>query len=152
MAAGSDFQMRISNRAVTTWVGLTLLKRMLKEICFHTAALSRDLLQAGSIHGYPLIQIVEQFIVCIWCGANRFAHTGISRFDKSLTCLFEWKYVAGHKSIVRLSPNFIWHAFIMRLSPNFIWHATRMCKPKSIVGYWTTSGSIGLRWTWTVPS
>jgi len=111
----------------------------LKEICFHTAALRRDLLQAGSIHGYPLIQIVEQFIVSIWCGANRFAHTGISRFDKSLTCLFEWKYVAGHKSIVRLSPN-------------FIWHATRMCKPKSIVGYWTTSGSIGLSWTWTVPS
>ncbi len=65
MATGSDFQMRISNREVTTWVGLTLLKRMLNDIFFHTAAQSWDLLQAGSIRGYSPIQIVGEPIVSI---------------------------------------------------------------------------------------
>ena len=106
MATDSDFEMRFSNREVTAWGGLALLKRMLNVIGFRTAARSWDLPQPGSNRGYPPIQIVEQFIVSIWCGANRFAHAEITRFDKTLTRLFEWKYVAGHKSIVRLFSKF----------------------------------------------
>ena len=33
-------------------------------------------------------------------------HAEITRFDKTISCLFEWKYVAGHKSIVRLFTKF----------------------------------------------
>ncbi|BBJ23370.1 transposase [Candidatus Nitrotoga sp. AM1P] len=33
-------------------------------------------------------------------------HAEITRFDKTLTRLFEWKHVAGHKSIVRLFAKF----------------------------------------------
>jgi hypothetical protein len=106
MATDSDFEIRFSNREVTAWGGLALLKRMLTVIGFRTAARSWDLPQPGSNRGYPPIQIIEQFIVSIWCGANRFAHAEITRFDKTLTRLFEWKYVAGHKSIVRLFAKF----------------------------------------------
>ena len=106
MATDSDFEMRFSNREVTAWGGLALLKRMLNVIGFRTVARSWDLPQPGSNRGYPPIQIIEQFIVSIWCGANRFAHAEITRFDKTLTRLFEWKYVAGHKSIVRLFAKF----------------------------------------------
>lgn len=106
MATDSDFEIRFTNREVTAWGGLALLKRMLDVIGFRTAAQSWDLPQPGSNRGYPPIQIIEQFIVSIWCGANRFAHAEITRFDKTLTRLFEWKKVAGHKAIVRLFAKF----------------------------------------------
>ncbi|BBJ22081.1 hypothetical protein [Candidatus Nitrotoga sp. AM1P] len=72
MATDSDFEMRFSNREVSAWGGLALLKRVLNVIGFRTAARSWGLPQPGSNRGYPPIQIVEQFIVSIWCGANRF--------------------------------------------------------------------------------
>ncbi len=106
MAADSDFEIRFTNREVTAWGGLALLKRMLDVIGFRSAAQSWDLPQPGSNRGYPPIQIIEQFIVSIWCGANRFAHAEITRFDRTLTRLFEWKQVAGHKAIVRLFAKF----------------------------------------------
>ncbi len=106
MATDSDFEIRFSNREVSAWGGLAFLKRMLNVIGFRTAARSWDLPQPGSNRGYQPIQIVEQFIVSICCGANRFAHAEITRFDKTLTRLFEWKHVAGHKSIVRLFAKF----------------------------------------------
>ena len=106
MAADSDFEIRFTSGEVTAWGGLALLKRMLDTIGFRTAAQSWDLPQPGSNRGYPPIPIIEQFIVSIWCGANRFAHAEITRFDKTLTRLFEWKKGAGHKAIVRLFAKF----------------------------------------------
>jgi hypothetical protein len=45
------------------------------------------------------VQLVEQLLVSIWCGACRFTHLDITR-------LFGWARVAGHKAIVRLFGRF----------------------------------------------
>jgi len=102
----SNFEIRFTDREMTAWGGLALLKRMLDVIGFRAAAQGWDLPQPGSNRGYPAIQLIEQFIVSIWCGGNRFAHAEITRFDKILTRLFDWKAVAGHKAIVRLFAKF----------------------------------------------
>jgi len=52
------------------------------------------------------VQIIEQFMVSIWCGANRFAHAEITRLDATLTRLFGWTKVAGHKAIMRFFNRF----------------------------------------------
>lgn len=52
------------------------------------------------------VQIIERFLVSIWCGANRFAHAEITRFDTTLTRLFGWSKVAGHKAIMRFFNRF----------------------------------------------
>ena len=52
------------------------------------------------------MQLIEQFIVAIWCGASRFAHAETVRFDRTLIKLFGWDRVAGHKAIVRLFERF----------------------------------------------
>jgi hypothetical protein len=52
------------------------------------------------------VQLVEQLIVSIWCGAARFVHADITRLDATLTRLFGWGCAAGHKAIVRLFQRF----------------------------------------------
>ena len=52
------------------------------------------------------MQLIEQMIVSIWCGAARFVHADITRLDRTLARLFGWNRAAGHKAIVRLFQRF----------------------------------------------
>ena len=60
----------------------------------------------GSNRGYDPVQLIEQFIVSIWCGACRFVHAETVRMDSTLARLFGWSRAAGHKAIVRLFARF----------------------------------------------
>jgi hypothetical protein len=59
-----------------------------------------------SNRGYEPLQLIEQFIVSIWCGACRFVHAETVRMDSTLTRLFGWPKAAGHKAIMRLFARF----------------------------------------------
>ncbi|MBF0416702.1 MAG: IS1380 family transposase [Magnetococcales bacterium] len=104
--SGEGFSVVFSDREVTAWGGLALLKRMLDSMGFREAAQKWELPPPGSNRGYPPLQLIEQFIVAIWCGASRFVHAETVRFDHTLTRLFGWDRVAGHKAIVRLFERF----------------------------------------------
>lgn len=82
------------------------MKRMLDSMDFRTAASQWDLSEPGSNRGYLPVQLIEQLLVSIWCGACRFAHLEITRMDRTLTRLSGWTRVAGHKAIVRLFGRF----------------------------------------------
>lgn len=103
---GSDFEIKFTDREVSAWGGLALMKRMLERMEFRQAASGWDLPQPGSNRGYPPLQLIEQWIVSIWCGACRFAHAETVRFDGTLTRLFGWTRAAGHRAIVRLFERF----------------------------------------------
>jgi hypothetical protein len=105
-ALESGFQIKFTNREVSAWGGMALMKRMLDQMAFQQAASGWDLPQPGSNRGYPPVQLIEQWIVSIWCGACRFAHTETVRFDGTLTRLFGWARAAGHQAIVRLFERF----------------------------------------------
>lgn len=60
----------------------------------------------GSNRGYAPAPLLEQMLVSIWTGANRFAQADITRLDSTLARLFGWQKVAGHKAIVRLFQRF----------------------------------------------
>lgn len=100
---------------------MALMRRMLQGMKFSEAARQWDLPQPGSNRGYEPVQLIEQFLVSIWCGANRFAHADITRMDGALTRLFGWTKVAGHKAI-------------MRIFNALTWPRTKLCKNKSSVG------------------
>lgn len=104
--SGEGFSVGFTEREVTAWGGLALLKRMLDSLGFREAAAGWGLPPPGSNRGYAPVQLIEQFIVAIWCGASRFAHAETVRFDRTLTRLFGWDRVAGHKAIVRLFERF----------------------------------------------
>lgn len=50
-----------------------------------------DLPESKSNRGYSKSAIVEGFITSIWCGANRFMHTEVTRHDAALGKIFDWK-------------------------------------------------------------
>lgn len=104
--ASSAFEIKFTSREVSAWGGLALMKRMLDSMAFREAAAQWDLPQPGSNRGYPPVQLVEQLLVSIWCGACRFTHLEVTRLDRPLTRLFGWTRVAGHKAIVRLFGRF----------------------------------------------
>lgn len=79
--SGETFSIRFSDREVTAWGGLVLLKRMLDSLRFRQALGTFGLPLPRSNRGYAPWLLIEQFIVAIWCGASRFAQAETVRFD-----------------------------------------------------------------------
>jgi hypothetical protein len=104
--SGEGFSVGFSSREVTAWGGVALLKQMLDSMAFHKAVSGWGLPESGSNRGYPAAQLLEQFIVSIWCGACRFAHAEVVRLDATLTRLFGWQRAAEFKAIQRLFRRF----------------------------------------------
>lgn len=106
MGQVEDFEVRYTDREITPWGGIALMRRMLQGLQFATVAQQWDLPQPGSNRGFEPVQLIEQFLVSIWCGANRFVHADITRMDGTLARLFGWRRVAGHKAIMRFFGRF----------------------------------------------
>ena len=106
MLSAEHFDVKFTSREVSAWGGLALLKKMMDGMGVFQAIQSWQLPMPGSNRGYAPAQLLEQMIVSIWCGANRFVHSDITRLDKTLARLFGWSRVAEHKSIMRLFQRF----------------------------------------------
>ena len=63
------FEIKFTSREVSAWGGMALMKRMLDSMGFQNAATRWDLPEPGSNRGYPPVQLIEQLMVPIWCGA-----------------------------------------------------------------------------------
>ena len=103
---GEGFAVSFSDREVTAWGGLALFRQMLDSMGFRQAAAGWGLPEPKSNRGYAPVQLLEQFIVSIWCGACHFVHAETVRMDSTLTRLFGWPRAAGHKAIMRLFGRF----------------------------------------------
>ena len=106
MGQSSDFEIRFTPKEVSAWGGLALLKKMTDGLGLKQAMTQWHLPAPGSNRGYAPAQLLEQMLVSIWTGANRFAQADITRHDSTLARLFGWQKVAGHKAIVRLFQRF----------------------------------------------
>lgn len=100
------FELRFTDKEITAWSGLGLMKRMLERIGFHSALKGCGLPQPGSNRGYAPIQLILQFMLSVWCGANRFEHTEVTHHDPVLKQLFGFKRMANFKAIMRLFGKF----------------------------------------------
>jgi len=101
-----DLKIEFTDKEITPWGGVSLLKRMLDKIEFEKVLSELDLPKPGSNRGYSPIQLVLSFIVSVWCGANRFLHTEVTRQDAVIRKLFGWKTMAGHLSFERFFGKF----------------------------------------------
>ena len=64
---GGGFTVGFSDREVTAWGGLALMKQMLDRLQFREAFPQFGVPEASSNRGYAPCQLIEQFIVSIWC-------------------------------------------------------------------------------------
>ncbi len=102
----SSLEWRFSDKAVTAWGGLRVMKEMLIQIGFRAVLQQSGLPQPQSNRGYDPVKIMESFLVCIWIGGIRFSHTAIVRFDEALRQIFGWDEVACVSTFTRFFNRF----------------------------------------------
>jgi len=86
---------------ITAWGGLAVLKSMIDKTGLEKVLQELPLPIQGSNRGYPPVQLLIQFMSSVWCGANRFAHLDVTRFDSSIQRLFGWNSMPEHKAFQR---------------------------------------------------
>lgn len=102
-----EFDITYTNKEITPWGGMIFLKQMLQKIGFREVIEKNiDLPQSGSNRGYKTSTIIEGFITSVWCGANRFLHTEVTRHDIALGKIFDWKSVPGQDTYKRFFSKF----------------------------------------------
>lgn len=102
-----DFEIGYSNREVTAWGGMVFLRQMLDRLDFkQMVSKQADLPVPGSNRGYDPATILEGFMASIWCGANRFLHTEITRHDPVLGKIFGWKRTPAQDTYKRFFSKF----------------------------------------------
>lgn len=102
-----ELDISFTDREITPWGGMVFLKQMLKKIGFRQIVEANpDLPSPGSNRGYQSSTILESFITSIWCGANRFLHTEVTRHDAVLAKIFEWKQAPGQDTYKRFFAKF----------------------------------------------
>jgi hypothetical protein len=102
-----EFDISYTSKEITPWGGMVFLKQMLQKIGFRELIESNpDLPQSGSNRGHKTSTIIEAFIASIWCGANRFLHTEVTRHDVALGKIFNWKLTPGQDAYKRFFNKF----------------------------------------------
>lgn len=97
----SNIELRFTDQEISSWGGISILKRMLDNSGFMSFLGELPLPPQGSNRGYEPIQLITQFMALVWCGANRYAHLDIARFDHSIQRLFAWERMPEHKAFQR---------------------------------------------------
>jgi len=100
------FELRFTDKEIAAWGGMGLMKRMLDRIGFDSTLGACDFPKPGSNRGYVPPQLLLQFMLSVWCGANRFEHSEVTRHDPVLQKLFDFKRMENFKAIVRLFGKF----------------------------------------------
>jgi hypothetical protein len=102
----SGLPWRFTNKAMSAWGGLRLLEEMLRRIGFSGALAQAGLPQPGSNRGLDPVVVMQGFLVSVWTGAVRFAHTAIVRFDPVLRTLFGLDAVPSVSTFTRFFRRF----------------------------------------------
>lgn len=116
-----DLLLGFSDKQITPWGGMALVKRMLDHIDWAGAMRAAQLPQPGSNRGYAPEQLIDQFMLSLWSGANRFEHLEVTRFDAVLGQIFGYKRMANYKALTRLLDKFD-QATIERVFPGLYQH------------------------------
>jgi hypothetical protein len=104
----NELKVEFTDKQVTAWGGMKLMKEMLDSIGIKEMMKDLDLPERGSNRSYSPIQIIECFWVSIWIGAGRFSHSAYLRYDKVLQKIFGWKQAPSQSTYSRFFQKFSW--------------------------------------------
>ena len=103
-----EIQVEFTDKKVTAWGGMKLMKDMLDNIGIREFMGYLDLPKKGSNRGYEPLHIIECFWTSIWIGAGRFSHSAYLRYDKVLQEIFGWKQAPSQSTYSRFFQKFSW--------------------------------------------
>jgi len=102
-----EFDISYTSKEITPWGGIVFLKQMLDKIGFRELIDKNiDLPQSGSNRGYKTSTVIEAFITSIWCGANPFLHTEVTRHHAAFGKIFGWQSTPGQNVYKRFFSKF----------------------------------------------
>lgn len=101
-----EFQIGFTDKEITPWGGMALMKKMLDQSGIDEVLESMGLPQPRSNRGYDPAQIIKSFLVSVWCGANRFIHTEVTRQDEVIRRIFGWRRICGQDTYKRFFRKF----------------------------------------------
>ena len=97
---------RFTDKQFTPWGGLRVFEEMLTRLGWPQALASAPLPQPRSNRGLDPVLMVKAFMVTIWTGGGRFAHTAMVRFDGALRGIFGLEQVASTSTFTRFFRRF----------------------------------------------
>lgn len=101
------FELSYTSKEITPWGGMVFLKQMLDKIGFRKHVTDcNELPVQNSNRGHSISVLIESFITSVWCGANKFSHTEITRADVVLSKVFGWHKVPGNDAYKRYFSKF----------------------------------------------
>jgi hypothetical protein len=83
-----DFKITFTDKEITPWSGMVFMKKLLDRKGIISELVANDLPEQRSNRGFNPIQLITCFMVSVWCGANRFEHLEVRRFDEVLRKIF----------------------------------------------------------------
>ncbi len=96
-----SLKISFTSKEITPWGGMVLLGKMLEKLSMEEVLSELTLPQQGSNRGYNPIQLIENFWISIWSGANKFEHLEVTRQDKVIQEIFSWERMPGHRAFQR---------------------------------------------------
>ena len=101
-----SLNIEFTDKDITPWGGMVLFREMLKKIEFSKKLNQLELPTQGSNRGYSTEQLITNFLVGIWCGANCFEHLEVTRHDQAIAEIFDWEKMPGHRAFKRYFQKF----------------------------------------------
>ena len=101
-----DFEIGFTDKDITPWGGMALMKKMLDHCDIDSMFSTLGLPGPGSNRGYKPEDIIKSFLVSVWCGANRFMHTEVTRQDAVIRKIFGWNRICGQDTYKRFFSKF----------------------------------------------
>ena len=95
-----------SDKAVTPFGGMSLMKRFIDQTGIRDQLEELDLPEPGSNRGYDPQHIIESFWLSIWTGASRYIHCDWLRHDKTLHDIFGWDEMPSQSTYSRFLGKF----------------------------------------------
>jgi Transposase DDE domain group 1 len=106
VSVGTGLPWRFTDKRFTAWGGLRIFDELLRRLDWAGALRSAPLPQPGSNRGYDPALITQAFLLTIWTGGGRFAHTALVRFDEALRAIFGLAEVPSVSTFTRFFRRF----------------------------------------------
>lgn len=97
----SSIDIKFVNKEITPFGGLSLFFKMLEKCNFEGALRDSGIPCQGSNRGYDPIGLIYGLFAGVWCGASRFGHLDVVRYDRVLCKLAGLKSGADHRAYQR---------------------------------------------------
>jgi hypothetical protein len=106
VSVGSGLPWRFTDKRFTAWGGMRIFDEVLRRLEWRGALSSAPLPQPGSNRGHDPALIVQAFLITVWTGGARFAHTAMVRFDEALRTIFGLAEVPSVSTFTRFFRRF----------------------------------------------